>query len=297
MTPPPPRLRTVRCGSATGGSSRRSGPEPTGRSSRRAAGSDCRERRRRRTTVSPAKLVELVSDAARESRSADVPPVATAPDAPVAADIAGVGKRYGSRTVLDDVTASFRPGRLAAIVGRSGSGKTTLLHLLAGLERPSSGVVTVAGRSLSDLTRPELAELRRRHIALVTQEPGLVPYLSALENVELGLALRGVTDDGARDALEAVGIGERLSHPVMVLSAGERQRVAIARALAADVDILLLDEPTARLDEANASATSSLLARLTQERRTTVVCATHDPLLVRLAGEVIDLGEPAATVG
>jgi ABC-type lipoprotein export system ATPase subunit len=247
------------------------------------------------STVTPEELGGLLARPSDERPRIAVP--LGARDTTAAAELVGVGKRFGARTVLDDVNATFVPGRLAAVVGRSGSGKTTLLHLLAGLERPSTGVVTVAGRPLGDLTRSQLAELRRGSIALVTQEPGLVPYLSALENVELGLALRGASSDGARDALHAVGIGEHLQHPVMRLSAGERQRVAIARALAADVDILLLDEPTARLDEANASSTCSLLARLTLERRTAVVCATHDPLLVELAAEIVDLGEPGAMAG
>ena len=216
---------------------------------------------------------------------------ARSPAAPAAAvaELAAVGKRYGSRVVLDDVTAAFAPGRLTAVVGRSGSGKTTMLHLLAGLERPTSGSVTVAGTPLGTLTRTELAALRRRHVALVTQEPGLVPYLSALENVELGLALRDAPADGARDALCTVGLGERLDHPVDRLSAGERQRVAIARALAADVDLLLLDEPTARLDETNARSIAALFADVARgDRPIAVVCATHDPQLVELAAAVVD---------
>jgi ABC-type lipoprotein export system ATPase subunit len=245
------------------------------------------------STVTPAELIESLAVAADDQPAAALPKAVVVPDEPATGELAAVGKRYGARTVLDDVSASFVPGRLAAIVGRSGSGKTTLLHLLAGLERPSTGTVTVAGQALADLTRSQLAELRRRLIALVTQEPGLVPYLSALENVELGLALRGRAADGARDALETVGMGERLRHPVMRLSAGERQRVAIARALAADVDLLLLDEPTARLDEANARSMWSLLASLTRERRTAIVCATHDPLLVELADDVVELSESA----
>ncbi|HMJ00206.1 MAG TPA: ATP-binding cassette domain-containing protein [Gaiellaceae bacterium] len=245
------------------------------------------------STVTPAEVAERLAEPP-DDPSRDAVPVA-APDAPAVAELIDIGKRYGSRTVLEEVTTAFVPGRIAAIVGRSGSGKTTLLHLLAGLERPSSGVVKVGGRELGDLNRSQLADLRRRRIALVTQEPGLVPYLSALENVELGLALRGASADGAREALDAVGIEESLRHPVMRLSAGERQRVAIARALAADVDILLLDEPTARLDEANASSTCSLLARLTRERGTAVVCATHDPLLVELASEIVELGVGART--
>jgi ABC-type lipoprotein export system ATPase subunit len=242
----------------------------------------------------PGAAVTGVVDAAGVLAS-PLPPAAPAiaPAGPVgatAAELAAVEKRYGPRAVLDGLTTAFHAGRLAAVVGRSGSGKTTLLHLLAGLERPSAGTVAVAGRSLAGLTRSELADLRRRSVALVTQEPGLVPYLSALENVELGLALRGSANGGARDSLVAVGLEERLRHPVARLSAGERQRVAIARALAADVDLLLLDEPTARLDEGSAAATGALLAALTSERpRTAIVCATHDPLLVERAADVLEL--------
>jgi ABC-type lipoprotein export system ATPase subunit len=239
-------------------------------------------------TVTPAEAAELLAGTVGDRPRISGPAAVAAAGEP-AAELRGVSKRYGARTVLDNLTTSFAQGRMTAVVGRSGTGKTTLLHLLAGLERPSTGIVMVAGRSLAELTRSELAALRRRHIALVTQEPGLVPQLSSLENVELGLTLRGSPGAGAREALCAVGLEQRLGHPVARLSAGERQRVAIARALAAEVDLLLLDEPTARLDEANASSTCSLLAHLSRERGTTAVCATHDPLLIDLAADIVQL--------
>ena len=212
------------------------------------------------------------------------------------ATLAEVGKRYpaarGERVVLDAVTRSFRRGVLTAVVGRSGSGKTTLLHLLAGLERPSEGEITVAGERLGALDRAGLAGLRRREIALVTQEPGLIPYLSALENVELGIRLRA-GDAGqvapARAALLEVGLAERLSTRAANLSAGERERVAIARALAVAASLLLVDEPTARLDEENARAVGVLLARAAHVRGLAVVCATHDPVLIDEADEVVEL--------
>ena len=231
-------------------------------------------------------------------------PVASAAAAPapvpapglVVATLAGVGKRYpaarGQRVVLDAVTRSFRRGVLTAIVGRSGSGKTTLLHLLAGLERPSEGEITVAGERLGGADRAGLAGLRRREIALVTQEPGLIPYLSALENVELGIRLRsdGAVDAApARAALVEVGLAERLSTRAANLSAGERERVAIARALAVAASLLLLDEPTARLDEENARAVGALLARAAHVRGLAVVCATHDPVLIDEADEIVEL--------
>jgi ABC-type lipoprotein export system ATPase subunit len=212
---------------------------------------------------------------------------------PVVAAVEAVEKRYGTRIVLDGLSRGFHAGALTAVVGRSGSGKTTLLHLLAGLERPSAGDVTLASTSLDALTRAQLAGLRRRHIALVTQEPGLVPYLTARENVELGLYLRG-TDGDAREALVEVGLAPDLDVPAARLSAGERQRVALARALATRAELLLVDEPTARLDEENARSASALLARAAHERGTAVVCATHDGVLIEQADETLELDPDAA---
>ena len=225
-----------------------------------------------------------------ESAAEVVPLLAPAPTDPApVAELRSVTKRYGERVVLEGLTRSFDAGRVVAVVGRSGSGKTTLLHLLAGLERATGGEVALLGRELSGLDRSALAGLRRDHVALVTQEPGLVPYLSALENVTLGLDLRGTAPDRARAALEEVGLGERLSQRASNLSAGERQRVAIARALAADAKLLLADEPTARLDEDNGKAVGRLLLRAARERGVAVVCATHDPALIALADEVLEL--------
>ncbi len=226
-------------------------------------------------------------------------PAAVAPGE-VVAEVRGVAKRYGrnggGRTVFADLDVAFPANRLTALVGRSGTGKTTLLHLLAGLERPSVGEVTLRGQPLNGRSRAELAALRRRHVALVTQEPGLVPYLSALENVELGLQLRGVDGDRerrARTAIAAVGLEPRVQTAAARLSAGERQRVAIARALAADVSLLLVDEPTARLDEENARTVAGLLVRAARERELAVVCATHDPVLVEIADDTVRLDERA----
>jgi ABC-type lipoprotein export system ATPase subunit len=237
--------------------------------------------------------------AAGESAAEVVPLLATAPtdQAPVA-ELRSVTKRYGERVVLDGLSRTFQAGRLVAVVGRSGSGKTTLLHLLAGLERPTEGEIALLGRELSGLDRSALAGLRREHVALVTQEPGLVPYLTALENVELGLDLRGsATPARDRAALEDVGLGERLNQRASNLSAGERQRVAVARALAADAKLLLADEPTARLDEDNGKAVGRLLFRAARERGVAVVCATHDPALIALAEEILELEPMPAQQG
>jgi len=215
------------------------------------------------------------------------------PEAEPVAFLHDVGKRYGPRVVLDGLSERFPAGALTAVVGRSGSGKTTVLHLLAGLERPTAGEVLLAGERLNDVDRAALAALRRRHVALVTQEPGLVPYLSARENVELGLALRGADGD-ARAALLDVGLEHRLDAAAAKLSAGERERVAVARALAARTALLLVDEPTARLDEESARAVGRLLGRAAHERGVAVVCATHDPVLIELADRTLRLDGSAA---
>jgi len=191
----------------------------------------------------------------------------------------GLTHRYGSTTVFESIGAELQAGRLHAVTGPSGSGKTTLLHILAGLELPAAGAVTVDGTELTALDRAARARLRREKIAYVGQQTGLVPHLSALENVELALALRGrhETRPEALAALDSVGLSERATQRVARLSQGERARVAIARAVATTPLLLLADEPTSRLDGANALAIALLLARLARETRAAVLCATHDP--------------------
>jgi ABC-type lipoprotein export system ATPase subunit len=208
----------------------------------------------------------------------------------VATEVRRLTKRFptAARPLLDGLSRTFAAGTFTAVVGRSGSGKTTLLHLLAGLDRPSGGEVLVQGQQIGHLSRAGVAAVRREHIALVTQEPGLVPHLTARENVELGLQVRGVAGDATR-ALTEVGLAGRLDHRADRLSAGERQRVAIARALAAQPAILLADEPTARLDNANARAVGDLLARLARETGAAVICATHDEALIEHADNALTL--------
>jgi len=225
----------------------------------------------------------------READPVPQPPRPSARNGAVVAALREAGKRYGERVVFAGLSRELRSGALTAVVGRSGSGKTTLLHLLAGLQRPSEGEVVLDEEPLNGRSRSELAELRRRAVALVTQEPGLVPYLTALENVELALGLRALERERARPALVDVALEERLDSPADRLSAGERQRVAIARALAVDARLLLVDEPTARLDEENARTTAKLLARAAHEHGLAVVCATHDEVLIELADELIRL--------
>jgi putative ABC transport system ATP-binding protein len=209
---------------------------------------------------------------------------------PVVARVRGLGKSYGETRVLAGLDASFRGGRLHAVTGPSGSGKTTFLHLLAGLELPDAGSIEVDGVELTSLDRAGRAAHRRAAIAYVGQQAGLVPHLSALENVELTLALRGVDDPGvAFSTLEAVGLAERARQRVSRLSQGERARVGIARAIAARPRLLLADEPTSRLDGANAVAVAHLLARLARETGAAVLCATHDPLVIEQADDELKL--------
>ena len=245
-------------------------------------------------------VVEPVDEAPeepdREERAPDVDPAARPVTA--VAELRGVTKVYGASAALRDVDAVFTSGGLTVVTGPSGSGKTTLLHILAGLDVPSSGSVTVLGSALPELDRSARARFRRDHIALVGQEPGLVPFLTAAENVELGLAVRGVGRPEARErsaeALAAVGLSERSVQRASRLSAGERERVAVARALAARPDLLLADEPTARLDQANALEVAALLARLARERGTAIVCATHDRVVIGQADAEIPLSAPSA---
>jgi putative ABC transport system ATP-binding protein len=194
-------------------------------------------------------------------------------------------RRFGETEVFSNVTFELRAGQLHALTGPSGSGKTTLLHILAGLELPDAGTVVVGDADLTQLDRTQRAALRRAGVAYVGQQAGLVPHLSALENVELGLALRGrdETRIAALTALESVGLAERATQRVSRLSQGERARVAIARAVAARPTLLLADEPTSRLDGANAIAVGVLLRRLARETGAAVVCATHDPLVIEQA--------------
>jgi ABC-type lipoprotein export system ATPase subunit len=224
----------------------------------------------------------------QEPAQAEAP--VTAAGTNIVATLRKLTKRYGERVVLDGLAADFRSSSLTVVTGPSGSGKTTMLHLVAGLELPDSGEVDMLGIKVAALDRAERARFRRDHVGYVGQQPGLVPTLSATENVELALALRGLAPNGAREALVAVGLEDRAEQRVSRLSTGERGRVAIARALAPRPQLLLADEPTSRLDQANALAVGALFARLARDFGTAVVCATHDPLLIEQADAKLVLG-------
>jgi ABC-type lipoprotein export system ATPase subunit len=240
----------------------------------------------------------VIASTRADTPEAPAPPAPIRPLAPptVVAEVRSVVKDYAGARVLDGLDATFQGGRLTAVTGPSGSGKTTLLHLLSGIDTPTAGEVVVAGSSLSHLDGDERARLRRETIALVAQDAGLLPVLSARENVELALELRGQHGDTER-ALAAVGLADLADQRVANLSTGERQRVALARAIAARPALLLADEPTARLDEANARAIALLFARLAAELGTAVVCATHDPVVIEQAHAELPLAAAAPDEG
>ena len=180
--------------------------------------------------------------------------------------------------ILKGITLNIGRGEAVGLVGPSGSGKSTLLMLMAGLERPDSGSVEVDGQALQGLNEDRLAKFRGARIGIVFQSFHLIPTMTALENVAVPLELAGRRDafSRARAELQAVGLGDRLSHYPAQLSGGEQQRVALARALAPDPAILVADEPTGNLDEANGQAIMALLFAMRRERGATLVLVTHD---------------------
>ncbi len=189
----------------------------------------------------------------------------------------------GNVRALDDVSLHIAQGEWVALMGSSGSGKTTFLNLVDGLDRPTSGRVVVLGRDTTQFASDELTTFRRENIGLIFQQFHLIPYLTALENVMLAQYYHSLTDrEQAARALEAVQMTHRASHLPSQLSGGEQQRVCVARALINDPKIILADEPTANLDEANEAKVIEIFHGLHQQGKT-IVIATHDPALGDLA--------------
>jgi putative ABC transport system ATP-binding protein len=194
-----------------------------------------------------------------------------------------LSSRAGPVDILRGVDLTVRPGEALGIVGPSGSGKTTLLMVIAGLERISSGAVTVNGTPLAGKNEDALARFRRDAIGIVFQSFHLIPTMTALENVAVPLEFKGVINALARAEkhLERVGLGHRITHYPGQLSGGEQQRVAIARALASGAKIILADEPTGNLDLDTGSAIMDLLFTLKQEEGATLLLITHDQGLAK----------------
>ncbi|MCX7911590.1 MAG: ABC transporter ATP-binding protein [Dehalococcoidales bacterium] len=193
-------------------------------------------------------------------------------------------------TVLSGISLEVQKGELVAIMGPSGSGKTTLLNIIGCLDSPTSGKYVLDGREVSQLKGSELAEVRGRKIGFVFQSFNLLPRLSALANVELGMRYAGgIERRRAIEALSRVGLGDRLHHKPTELSGGEQQRVAIARALVKNPPLILADEPTGNLDSRAGAEVLSILKSLHAEQGITLIMITHDPNVARHCQRIIHL--------
>ncbi|MFL7812774.1 MAG: ABC transporter ATP-binding protein [Anaerolineales bacterium] len=194
---------------------------------------------------------------------------------------------------LRGLSVQIAPGEIISIMGPSGSGKSTLMNILGCLDRPTSGEYYLNGESVANLNDDQLADIRNRGVGFVFQSFNLLPRATALANVELPMrysALNGRNrKDVAKEALEAVGLGDRIHHRPNELSGGQMQRVAIARALVNNPAIIMADEPTGNLDSKSGDEIMTLLKRLNQERGTTLIIVTHDPEIAELTNRVISI--------
>jgi len=203
------------------------------------------------------------------------------------------GKGSGTVHALKGANLTVAQGQLVAFRGRSGSGKTTLINILSALDQPTEGTVYLNGMEFSAISEKKRTELRRSHIGLVFQSFGLIPLMSAYENVELILRLSGIHRSQHRklteEALEFVGLKERMNHRPFEMSGGEQQRVAIARAIAHKPDLLLADEPTAELDSRMGLKIMKIFRDLVKNEGFTVIMTTHDPEIMKIVDQVYTL--------
>ena len=193
-------------------------------------------------------------------------------------------------TALDRASIQVRQGDFLALMGPSGSGKSTLLHIIAGIDRPSSGQCDVLGFNLATMDETDLAAWRNQYVGFIFQSFNLVPVLSAIENVELPLLLTGLSSRERRrqamTALDLVGLADRMDHTPRQLSGGQQQRIAVARAIAADPELILCDEPTGNLDSQSADAVLGMFKILNDQLGKTIIMVTHDPHAARAAKTV-----------
>lgn len=196
-------------------------------------------------------------------------------------------------TALNNVSADIAPGEFLALMGPSGSGKSTLLHIIAGVDRPTSGTCRVQGVDVTDLNESELADWRNQNVGFVFQTFNLIPVLTAFENVELPLLLTRLSRRERREqvetALALVGLSDRGKHLPRQLSGGQEQRVAIARALVADPALIVADEPTGNLDYNSATDVLTILQSLSKQLGKTVIMVTHDPKAAAFGSRTIHL--------
>ena len=208
-----------------------------------------------------------------------------------------VTRRYGEGDTAVDalrgVSLEIAEGRLSAVMGPSGSGKSTLMHILAGLDKPTEGSVTIAGTDITTLRDSELTKLRRRHIGFVFQFFNLLPMLTAEENIVLPLSIAGEKPDPAffSDLIGKVGLADRLSHRPAELSGGQQQRVAIARALVSRPTVLFADEPTGNLDSSTSAEILELMRDSVESYGQTMVMVTHDARAAAIADRVLFLAD------
>jgi len=208
-----------------------------------------------------------------------------------------ITRRYGEgETAVDalrGVSLDIEKGKLTAVMGPSGSGKSTLMHILAGLDRPTSGDVTIAGTNITKLDDNDLTKLRREHIGFVFQFFNLLPMLTAEENIRLPLSIAGEKPDKEQFAqlIDSVGLGDRLSHRPAELSGGQQQRVAIARALVSQPEVVFADEPTGNLDSKTGAEILELLRHSVEEMGQTIVMVTHEVRAAAIADRVLYLAD------
>ena len=198
---------------------------------------------------------------------------------------------------LVDVSLSVRAAELCVVHGRSGSGKTTLLNMIGGLDRPTAGRVQVGDVEVSSLPEERLVDYRRETVGFIFQSFGLIPILTAAENVEIPLRLRRLAPasrtERAHELLRLVDLADRMNHRPQELSGGEQQRVAIARALANEPRLLVADEPTAQLDSQRARIVMGVLRKLVDDHGVAVIVATHDPILIGMGDQALELRDGA----
>lgn len=192
----------------------------------------------------------------------------------------------GPLRILDGISAELDRGQNMAVIGDSGSGKSTFLHIAGTLDSPSSGIVSLIESNLTELDENQLARFRNENIGFIFQEHHLLPQLTALENVLLPMVATGATDQKSiqrgKDLLDSVGLSDRIDHRPAAMSGGERQRVAVARALIQEPILLLADEPTGSLDQANAEKTGQLLLDLQDQHNMILICVTHSSKLASI---------------
>jgi len=219
-------------------------------------------------------------------------------------EVSSISKYYGENetriTALKSISINFKKGEFTAIAGPSGSGKTTLLNLMSGLDVPSKGSILLAGKAISKMSGNELSDFRRDHIGLIFQSFNLLPVLTAAENIEYIMLLKGIDKKKRQKRTSAilaeVGLGDKGDRFPAQLSGGQQQRVAVARAIVSDPDIILADEPTANLDSATGSGLIDMMRNLNKKTGKTFIFSTHDTMIMERAKRLVIVkdGEIAA---